>query len=86
MLAPSTTKLVKWVNQVPAYVMRTYLIVVLRYDLFSLGHYVENIGKTIFKLIEIFDLNICEDISLNQWLAPTSPKMVRVRGLLAFSG
>jgi len=43
----------------------------------SFGHYVENIGNTTLKFLEIFNSNLYEDISLNQWLALTPPDMVK---------
>ncbi|CAE6461938.1 unnamed protein product, partial [Rhizoctonia solani] len=43
----------------------------------TFGHYVENIGNTTLKYLEIFNSNIYEDISLNQWLALTPPDMVK---------
>ena len=51
----------------------------------SFGHYVENIGNTTLKFLEIFNSNMYEDISLNQWLALTPPDMVKVRSLLSSS-
>ncbi|KAG8762241.1 hypothetical protein FRC11_010334 [Ceratobasidium sp. 423] len=42
----------------------------------SFGHYVENIGNTTLKYLEIFKSDIYQDISLNQWLALTPPDMV----------
>jgi len=43
----------------------------------SFGHYVENTGNTTMKYLEIFNSNLYEDISLNQWLALTPPDMVK---------
>ncbi|KAJ1305763.1 hypothetical protein OPQ81_010493 [Rhizoctonia solani] len=43
----------------------------------SFGHYVENIGNSTLKFLEIFNSDIYEDISLNQWLALTPPEMVK---------
>ncbi|KAG9126569.1 hypothetical protein FRC07_002942 [Ceratobasidium sp. 392] len=43
----------------------------------SFGHYVENIGNTTLKFLEIFNADKYEDISLNQWLALTPPAMVK---------
>ncbi|KAF8750811.1 Oxalate Decarboxylase [Rhizoctonia solani] len=43
----------------------------------SFGHYVENIGNTTLKFLEIFNSDKYEDISLNQWLALTPPDMVK---------
>ena len=47
----------------------------------SFGHYVENIGNTTLKFLEIFNADKYEDISLNQWLALTPPDVVKVRAL-----
>ncbi|QRW22657.1 oxalate decarboxylase [Rhizoctonia solani] len=43
----------------------------------TFGHYVENIGNTTMRYLEIFKTNIYEDISLNQWLALTPPELVK---------
>ncbi|KAJ1305612.1 hypothetical protein OPQ81_000609 [Rhizoctonia solani] len=43
----------------------------------SFGHYVENIGNTMLKFLEIFNSDKYEDISLDQWLALTPPEMVK---------
>lgn len=43
----------------------------------SFGHYVENTGNTTMKYLEIFNTDLYEDISLNQWLALTPPDMVK---------
>ncbi|KAF8602766.1 oxalate decarboxylase [Ceratobasidium sp. AG-I] len=43
----------------------------------SFGHYVENTGNTTMKYLEIFNTDVYEDISLNQWLALTPPDMVK---------
>ncbi|KAB5590059.1 Oxalate decarboxylase [Ceratobasidium theobromae] len=43
----------------------------------SFGHYVENIGNTTVKFLEIFKSDLYEDISLNQWLALSPPAMVK---------
>ncbi|KAG8738540.1 hypothetical protein FRC10_006744 [Ceratobasidium sp. 414] len=43
----------------------------------SFGHYVENIGNTTLRFLEIFNADKYEDISLNQWLALTPPAMVK---------
>ncbi|CAE6518064.1 unnamed protein product [Rhizoctonia solani] len=42
----------------------------------TFGHYVEKVGNTTLKYFGIFNSNIYEDISLNQWLALT-PDMVK---------
>ena len=41
------------------------------------GHYVENIGNTTLKFLEIFNADRYQDISLNQWLALTPPALVK---------
>ncbi|KAJ8508295.1 hypothetical protein ONZ45_g9425 [Pleurotus djamor] len=43
----------------------------------SFGHYVENIGNTTLKFLEIFKTDVFQDISLNQWLALTPPELVQ---------
>ncbi|TDL25576.1 oxalate decarboxylase [Rickenella mellea] len=43
----------------------------------SFGHYVENTGNTTLSFMEIFNADIFEDISLNQWLALTPPELVK---------
>ncbi|KAF8442158.1 RmlC-like cupin domain-containing protein [Boletus edulis BED1] len=43
----------------------------------SYGHYVENIGNTTLKYLEIFKTNIYQDMSLAQWLALTPPAIVQ---------
>ncbi|CUA77844.1 oxalate decarboxylase [Rhizoctonia solani] len=40
-------------------------------------NYFGNTGNTTLKYLEIFNSNIYEDISLNQWLALTPPDMVK---------
>ncbi|KZO97303.1 putative oxalate decarboxylase/oxidase [Calocera viscosa TUFC12733] len=41
------------------------------------GHYIENIGNTTVKYLEIFNTDIYQDISLTQWLALTPPEVVQ---------
>ncbi|KAL1730015.1 RmlC-like cupin domain-containing protein [Schizophyllum commune] len=43
----------------------------------SSGHYVENIGNTTARFLEITDSSEFEDISLTQWLALTPPEIVK---------
>ncbi|KAJ8495933.1 hypothetical protein ONZ51_g1374 [Trametes cubensis] len=43
----------------------------------SFGHYVENIGNTTLRYLEIFATDRYQDISLNQWLALTPPDLVK---------
>ncbi|KAL1738328.1 RmlC-like cupin domain-containing protein, partial [Schizophyllum fasciatum] len=43
----------------------------------AMGHYVENIGNTTLKYLEIFKTPKFEDISLSQWLALTPAELVK---------
>ncbi|KAF9020544.1 oxalate decarboxylase [Hymenopellis radicata] len=43
----------------------------------GMGHYVENIGNTTLKYLEIFNTDIFADVSLSQWLALTPPELVQ---------
>ncbi|EPS95953.1 hypothetical protein FOMPIDRAFT_92334 [Fomitopsis schrenkii] len=43
----------------------------------SYGHYIENIGDTDLHFLEIFDSDLYQDVSLNQWLAVTPPELVQ---------
>ncbi|KAH9924636.1 oxalate decarboxylase [Epithele typhae] len=43
----------------------------------SYGHYVENIGNTTLRFLEIFNTDVFEDVSLAQWLALTPPALVK---------
>jgi len=49
----------------------------------SFGHFVENTGNTTMTYMEIFNSDLVEDISLNQWLALTPPALVKAH--LGFS-
>lgn len=42
----------------------------------SHGHYVENIGNTTLRFLEVFKTATFQDVSLSQWLALTPPAMV----------
>jgi oxalate decarboxylase len=44
---------------------------------FAMGHYVENIGTTPMRYIEVFKSSYFADVSLNQWLALTPPELVK---------
>jgi oxalate decarboxylase len=44
---------------------------------FAMGHYVENIGDTPLRFLEIFKSSYYADVSLNQWLALTPPELVQ---------
>ena len=43
---------------------------------FAMGHYIENIGATPLRFLEIFKSDYYADVSLNQWLALTPPELV----------
>jgi len=43
----------------------------------SYGHYIENIGNTTLKFLEIFNTPVYQDVSLSQWLALTPPSLVK---------
>ena len=43
----------------------------------TLGHYIENIGSTPVRVINVFNSPVYEDVSLNQWMALTPPDLVR---------
>ncbi|KAI0714604.1 oxalate decarboxylase [Earliella scabrosa] len=49
----------------------------------SYGHYVENIGNTTLRFLEVFNSGRYADISLHQWLALTPPDLVKAH--LGFS-
>lgn len=38
---------------------------------FAMGHYIQNIGSTVLRFLEVFKSDRFEDVSLNQWLALT---------------
>jgi oxalate decarboxylase len=44
---------------------------------FAMGHYIENIGDTKLRFLEIFRSDHFADVSLSQWLACTPHKLVR---------
>jgi oxalate decarboxylase len=43
----------------------------------TMGHYIENIGSTTVRVINVFNSPKYKDISLNQWMALTPPALVR---------
>ncbi|KAI0314754.1 oxalate decarboxylase [Amylostereum chailletii] len=43
----------------------------------SFGHYVENVGNTTLRYLEIFKTDRFQDVSLTQWLALTPPALVK---------
>ncbi|PPQ63230.1 hypothetical protein CVT24_005690 [Panaeolus cyanescens] len=43
----------------------------------TMGHYVENIGNSTLRFLEIFKTDMFEDISLSNWLALTPPELVK---------
>jgi oxalate decarboxylase len=44
---------------------------------FAFGHYIENIGNTPLRFLEMFRSPHFEDVSLNQWMALTPPELVQ---------
>jgi oxalate decarboxylase len=44
---------------------------------FAMGHYIENIGTTTLRFLEIFRSDYYADVSLSQWLAFTPHELVR---------
>jgi oxalate decarboxylase len=44
---------------------------------FAMGHYIENIGTTPVRFLEVFKSDYYADVSLNQWLALTPPELVQ---------
>lgn len=44
---------------------------------FAMGHYVENTGDTTLRFLEMFKSDHFADISLNQWMALTSPQLLK---------
>lgn len=44
---------------------------------FAMGHYIQNIGKTPIRYLEVFKSDHFADISLSQWMALTPPELVR---------
>jgi oxalate decarboxylase len=45
---------------------------------FAMGHYIENIGDEPVRFLEMFRSDRFEDVSLNQWMALTTPELVKV--------
>lgn len=44
---------------------------------FAMGHYIENIGDTPLRFLEMFKSSRFQDVSLNQWMALTPKKLVQ---------
>jgi oxalate decarboxylase len=44
---------------------------------FPMGHYVENIGQTPLRFLEMFRSDRFTDVSLDQWMALTPPELIR---------
>jgi len=44
---------------------------------FAMGHYIENIGNTPLRFLEMFKSSRFQDISLNQWMALTPKELVQ---------
>ena len=43
----------------------------------AFGQHIENAGTTTARLLNVFNLPVFQDISLNQWMALTPPEFVR---------
>ena len=43
----------------------------------AMGHFVENIGKTRLRFLEVFRAPLFQDVSLTQWLALTPHQLVQ---------
>jgi oxalate decarboxylase len=41
-----------------------------------MGHYIENVGDTPMRFLEIFKSSYFADVSLDQWMALTPPELV----------
>ncbi len=44
---------------------------------FAMGHYIENVGNTPLRFLEMFKSARFQDVSLHQWLALTPPELVQ---------
>lgn len=44
---------------------------------FAMAHYIQNIGKSTLRFLEVFASDHFADISLNQWMALTPPKLLQ---------
>jgi oxalate decarboxylase/phosphoglucose isomerase-like protein (cupin superfamily) len=49
----------------------------VRYVPFALGHYIENTGDETLRFLEMFRSSYFADLSLNQWMALTTPSLVQ---------
>jgi oxalate decarboxylase len=47
------------------------------YAPFAMGHYIENTGDEPLRFLEMFRSSYFADVSLNQWMALTTPKLVQ---------
>ncbi len=47
------------------------------YAPFAMGHYVENTGSETLRFLEMFRSSYFADVSLNQWMGLTTPKLVQ---------
>jgi oxalate decarboxylase len=43
----------------------------------TLGHYIENIGATTLRCVNVFNKPTYKDVSLNNWMALTPPELVK---------
>ena len=44
---------------------------------FAMGHYIQNIGDTPLRFLEMFKSDRYQDVSLKQWMALTPPELVQ---------
>ena len=44
---------------------------------FAMGHYIENTGDEPLRFLEMFRSSYFADVSLNQWMALTTPELVQ---------
>jgi oxalate decarboxylase len=42
-----------------------------------MGHYIENIGESPLRFLEMFKSSYYADVSLNRWMALTPPELVQ---------
>jgi oxalate decarboxylase len=54
-----------------------YLAGDVGYVPFAMGHYIENTGDTPLRFLEMFRSERFADVSLNQWMALTTPSLVQ---------
>jgi oxalate decarboxylase len=53
---------------------------------FAMGHYIQNIGNSPLRFLEIFKSDRFADLSLKQWMALTPPELIRAHLRLGAKG